>query len=616
MNRCRALSLISTVFLLVAGVICTSAQAAQIGFAQIAKAQRLLCGATTERARHDLIYNRDFSTAIGGNLPHVPGFWRSIDIAADAYRRNYAAERKKAPEIAREGLDSVIDEKFCTPSKIQHDLDHTIEVISRGGRQFRPENQAVCFVSFDDYKALTKRRKAISSAAVAENAVGKCRAFYRGGYFAPEFSRLQVRSEELETVARLAKQEQEMADRAAALRAEQLEAQRQREETAREGELRARHAAEQEAEQERIRQEAALLKAIDSLAPASSARVVYGPNSSAVQATDTLYRTLNEANQSAWSSYDEQLIEVRRKLDNSPVFEKPVLERGEYEKSTDFEKRQTAAVNEARAEHERGLAAWNDERSAAQRNYQRLVDGETIIVTQLLNEELDQRLGKTRIGPVEYNADSEVFNITVRSSAFDEYRIEGRIAIPIDRAPKVKPDLVSGTSWVVFRFEDYRLHPVGVVIKGANSNNFYQASVMDSTFSDFSFNRTSLARFQVEQTLEKQARLEQAEREKTEMEQRRAAERERKRQERASWPEGVTATLSSGAFICATHKSAFKAQVVERANNPYISLPDDCRIVPGQQFVVNYNHVGGGLAVVRLRGGFTNVYVSAAYLVN
>ncbi len=245
--------------------------------------------------------------------------------------------------------------------------------------------------------------------------------------------------------------------------------------------------------------------------------------------------------------------------------------RDEFEKTRDYQVR----VSELRRRHRERIA-----REAAQRRAR---------LAAILSEVLTEMLGTPRIEAVRYDADAEVFAVEAGRGAL---RVTGTLPVPIAQARQRKARLLRMTPWVLWRLESGRLVPRALVLQDG-----------DETLSLAVRGAPSPVAFTAAQARAwEQAKAEDA--------RRRAAEAaERRRRERASWPEGAVARVRGGAILCASHTSALRAAVLERAGNPYVSYPGDCITLPEAAYAAVVQPVASGLYQVQLLGahrpGFT-----------
>jgi hypothetical protein len=533
------------------------------------------------------------------------GFWENSNDQYDRHYRTSYSIKNAPPDMKMQALESVISSQLCSAEHMTTSMKNSAKRM-RDSRVMGADRSS-CFVTREQYGGIVKKKtlkwdiRRTNIEAMAPQLVPACIAFYRDHYFAPEIAQLQAQLDKIRIDEALARREagraKRAAEQAAAEAAAAKEAERQRREAEKARQLQAKRAAEERRKQ----QETELRAALDVLAP-ENARVVLGPDSGKPRVKGDLLRNLNEANKAGWDAYDSNLNDLNGASNNPPPFQKPELQRGEFEKTADFEKRLAAATTKARAEHEQQVAQWRQEKIATEQESQRMRNNQSAALLNLLRPELQSRLGRVDITQVTYDADAETFDVAVASSVFSDFRIVSRVATPIDRAPAVKEELSKGSAWAVFMLENQKLKPRGVLLRGGKTGEVFHGAVKSFSASNFQFSAQTRIAFEAQLTKEDSARQAQAERDRVERERQQAAAQERRRKERANWPAGAIGTIDSGTFMCVSQKSAMKVLVSERANNPYVSFPGDCLIIPNKSYVAEHRETYNGLAVVRLVG--------------
>jgi len=533
------------------------------------------------------------------------GFWENSNEQYNTHYRTFYRLQEASPEKKMQALESVISDQLCSTEHMITSLKNSAKMLRDSG--VVGADRSSCFLTREQYTGIVKKKmikwdiRRTNIETMAPQLVPACVAFYRDHYFVPEIAQLQAQLDKIRIDEALARREAGRAQRAAEAAAAQAAAAKEADQQRREAEKARQLQAKRAAEERNNQQESELQAALNVLAP-ESARMVLGPDLGKPRVKGDLTRNFNEANKAGWDAYNSSLNDLKNESNNPPPFQKPELQRGEFEKTADFEKRLAAATAEARAKHEQQVANWRQEKVAAEQESQRMRNNENTVLLNLLRPELQSRLGRVDIEQVKYDADAEAFDVTVASSTFSDFQVISRVAAPIDRARAVKEEISKGSAWAVFVLENQELKPRGVLLRGGKSGEIFHGSVKRFSAPAFQFSARTRVAYEAQLTNEDAARQAQAERDRAEQARQQAAAQERRRKERASWPAGAIGTIDSGAFMCVSQKSAMKVLISERANNPYVSFPGDCIVVPNKSFVAEHRESYNGLAVVRLIG--------------
>jgi len=539
-------------------------------------------------------------------------FWATSNGNYKLYYKDRSTERELPADSALR-LKEVIATHLCSPEAIEESLNSGIGIVQ--AQKVIGATVASCFVTIEQYSGLIKKillgwfPKKGTIKPLSENTVDACQTYYEEQYFAPEFQRLQAQTNKLEAEAQLAAERKAAAQQIADAKAAEAAAARAAEQERREAEKVKQRQAQRDAEQLRERHQVELDNALDALA-IEAERFVLGPITKSSRANGELIRNLNEVNQAAWTDLDARTNMLRDEFREPPPFRTVSLERGEFEKTSAYEARVASANQKARTEHEILLAYWKEEKLVADDELQKLTSNLNSSLLVPLRGELEGRLGHASVTEANYDADSEVFSISIAASNFSKFEVTASIPVSVNLAPNAKADLLDSQVWLVFQFRDFRLEPTGALLRGGSTGQLYRASVKNLSISAFSFDRKTLTVFEEQLSTEEAARVSKAKQDEQEREARIAAQRERDRKERESWPQGVIGTIASGSFLCVTPKSAMKALIVDRANNTYVPLPYDCSIVAEKSYIIEQRPVAGGLVTVRIygaqRSGYTN----------
>lgn len=82
-------------------------------------------------------------------------------------------------------------------------------------------------------------------------------------------------------------------------------------------------------------------------------------------------------------------------------------------------------------------------------------------------------------------------------------------------------------------------------------------------------------------------------------------EQAEKRKQRLAkgWPSGAVGLLSRGSWVCGNMKSGYRAYMIERSGNSYVSLGRDCDYAPSKLFVSDIRNTSTGIMRISLIGG-------------
>lgn len=283
------------------------------------------------------------------------------------------------------------------------------------------------------------------------------------------------------------------------------------------------------------------------------------------------------------------------------TFVPPTFTKGEFEKTSVFERRKALAIAEAKRKWEWGASSREAKHQRAKKALNDYHAGKHL--APMLGELISKNLGSPKITAVHYNADREVFNVTVAMSSARDLSLTAEIPMSLSTAKVEKDNLKNMNVEAYFKVaEDRQITPTGIILH--TEDKLYHGKVVKTSATGLTFD-TTIARA----TKYRAAKARQVAAEK-----KRAAEESKKREaarrkERSTWPNGAIAKLRSGTTLCASWKSAMKVSAIRRANNPYVANPGDCFTTNKVGYVVERSYGRGGLSKVRLHGASMNGFV-------
>ena len=305
---------------------------------------------------------------------------------------------------------------------------------------------------------------------------------------------------------------------------------------------------------------------------------------------------------------------------DKPVFIVPVLKKGEFEKTADFNKRKADEIKAAQIKYDEKMEQYKQNIAASNKKYQALVKNKDAIFIDYLTDGLSGYLVKPR-HTLKYNADKEWFIVTISSETLKGYKATGTLPISLDQAPKLKSALESAKPFIVHQVVDGKL-VIQRLVLNTYEHTYLLGNVSDN-LGNYAFtedaanelrakNKAALKKAEEEQKRILAARRK-AEAEAKALKQVRKQEMEKQRAkkkalERSNWPAEAVARLSANSLLCTSYKSIYKAWAIKRSNNPYVSYPDECLETSQDSYIVSLNHMQGGMAKVRMYGATMSGY--------
>lgn len=276
--------------------------------------------------------------------------------------------------------------------------------------------------------------------------------------------------------------------------------------------------------------------------------------------------------------------QVKSKSGSSNSFIPP--KKGEFEKTAAYKSR----INKLKEEFEKN--------SLSKQNQAKSMDG------RLFSSVLNSKFGTPEIRNLKYDADNEQFIVQVGNSKWSG--VKGVLPMAIDKASNMKKELIKYKPWVVFSKKNEVLKTVGIILQSKKGNIKVANNVSSKIPIQFTIAQaTEYKKIKRDLKIKKQA-------EQDAIRARELAEQKAKKaRERAAWPKGSVAIISSGASLCTNIRSMYKADVIERSGNQYMPTPDGCVNLSSDKYAIEVKHIQGGFAKVLLVGASLRGYVSS-----
>jgi len=255
-------------------------------------------------------------------------------------------------------------------------------------------------------------------------------------------------------------------------------------------------------------------------------------------------------------------------------------------------------------------------------------------ISKEISKSLNNYIGSPEYVYSRFDASKKVIKLSAGSSKYRNFTIKFEITRLALSADEIEDEIDEMDMLVIFEDIDSSYIPKVVVIY--NDKKIYRGKVVENESDKIYYGeklavewmgKVNQARAADTKRLESeiQSRAEEDKRAEAEMKANELAERKLEAQraanyaaekavERATWPPGAVAKVSSGAFLCSSYKTAYKAMVLQRANNPYISMPEDCITLPRNGYAVSVQHINGGMAQVRLVGATAGGYTDSNFV--
>lgn len=251
------------------------------------------------------------------------------------------------------------------------------------------------------------------------------------------------------------------------------------------------------------------LAAIASLAPNETNLLVWtadlsDPNSGAKHYSPVpVLELFNKINLDVWDAIDKETKRPFQSLPDKPVWRQPNLRsKGEFEKTKDYDAWKNEEIRKSKAQYEELLQHWVAKKKQAEAEKSGLLDARQKRFLEHLHTALQKQLGAPKLG-IEYDADTEKFNISVTAPGLSDYTITGEHQTPIGDAPEVKKDILSSELNVLFTVEEERLVVRGVVMVG--ETQAYTVTEVELVVPDFAFTEEHAQEYR---NLEKQREIE------------------------------------------------------------------------------------------------------------
>lgn len=299
-----------------------------------------------------------------------------------------------------------------------------------------------------------------------------------------------------------------------------------------------------------------------------------------------------------------------------PTYSEPKIEKGEFEKTSEFNARKAKEIEMAKGEHANKLAIAEEYNSEALVALKAANNNKQQYYVRLLQPWLKVLLGEnTRT--VAYDADNERFDLTIHSEGLKEYIIDAKLGVPVEEAKLIKPEIENGKLHVLYLLKGSKLEIQRIVLR--TENKAYLIADVSDNFGNFSFTIEAAnayrpiysAALKLKEETKEQAKAEE-ERKRKELEKAQLAKAKKAREERVKKYGHPGPFLKASSTFCTDLKSMFKAAAIERANNPYISTPDDCafssvKLVP----LTKVDYMAGGIARILVKNsGYAYLYTT------
>ena len=327
-------------------------------------------------------------------------------------------------------------------------------------------------------------------------------------------------------------------------------------------------------------------------------------------------------NLTAWDKTNSKLN--KKQPNNSvekPVFIEPVPKtKGEYEKTAHFNKRVADDLEWARTKYHERIELYKQNVAESNKEYLALVKNKDGIFMGYLIDDLSGYLDEPQHS-LKYDADKEVFLVTINSKALNGYSATGTFLMPIDQAPAMKIAVQNGKPHIVYQMINGKLNIQRIVLE--TDKRSYRIDNVSDNLGSYVFTEDAANKFRPQY----EASLKQAEDNKKQKLARKNAlikEREIKRQKekakiRKQREEKYGHSgpfLEVGATMCTEYKSMYKAMAIVRANNPYVSTPEDCiTSTPKMVPITKVKHMTAGISQVILKDAGVSVYVTSNFII-
>lgn len=340
-------------------------------------------------------------------------------------------------------------------------------------------------------------------------------------------------------------------------------------------------------------------------------------------AVNLSHEVISTVNMDSWDETYRILAKMKKddEEEEKPYYSEPDTQKGEFEKSKAYEIRKAKEIEIAKKEYNQWTTNFEKYMSKRRIAYEKAVQNKEKIMTKVAIKALSKLFGNP-VYEVKYDADKESFIISIHSSNLGKYSAVGMLRSPINNASTLKPVLQNATPYVVYKMIRGNIIIQRIVL--GSEDKAYLITDASDNIGEYVFSEDAANTYRPKYKIalkqsEEEKKHKKAEEDKLnkerlaeeeELSKKRLIEYQKARvKQRASWPNGAVAKVSSGAFLCSSFKTAYKAMAIRRANNPYVSMPDDCMTLPRTGYAVSVQHSSGGITKIRLvgstRGGYT-----------
>ena len=250
----------------------------------------------------------------------------------------------------------------------------------------------------------------------------------------------------------------------------------------------------------------------------------------------------------------------------------------------------------------RHLHKMNQEMISAIASEEKIIGGRGPLSIQ--EDIFNKYFGNPKIDIHDYDYDSEILIIRIISSAFS-YHIDANYKTPMDTIDFVEADITGSRPTIYFSVKDNVIEPNSITFETSDKE-----IMLDTTIGSIPIliGNDALVTLTKELEKEDEARRKDAAEKNARYQQKLKNARIQRASAHANWPNNTIAKINYGGVICLSLKSAYKASAIRRANNPYVSFPDDCVETSKDGYAVSVNHLQGGISKVLMYGATASGY--------
>ena len=174
----------------------------------------------------------------------------------------------------------------------------------------------------------------------------------------------------------------------------------------------------------------------------------------------------NEINFNAYQEYNETVKSIENRL--SRLKEKPFsftnyMKRGEFEITADFNKKVAKEKARQRKNWEEKNKHNKKMKLEKENELAEFKENKKLFFKNKIKKGFSTNLGSPKIKYSKYDADKEVFNLSISSSKYRKYSLNALVNVPISKAKKVKGELPKLDVFVIFENKGNSYAPQKVV---------------------------------------------------------------------------------------------------------------------------------------------------------